>query len=109
MSATVFRISAPGQLKRLQEYATSGQLIPFSRVWNSELKRTDNKSTAWDKKFYVLFEADKSIRYRRASVIRITDQHNTEECAVLRYNLAMKWCFEFLDRVEEGDHDRSWC
>ena len=109
MSTRVYRIAAPGQLKCLQEYATSGQLIPFARVWNSELKRTGNKSTAWDKKFYVLFEADKEIRYRRASVVRITDRQTTEECAVLRYNLSMKWCSEFLDEVEEGDHDRGWC
>ena len=91
-----YHIETPEQLRAVGEFAKEGDVKQVAAVWSAAKRKKDGK-VPWDKAIHALFTGG---RFRKAKIIR-----EKGECpvtlAVLKYNLALKWCDQNLPKESE--------
>jgi len=92
----VFR--TPEQLKAMVVLCRddASKIINTAKVWNVATRQKGK--TPWDGKICVSFYTEG--RERKACVFRFGTDDQMHMLGELKYNSALKWCREHLDRVE---------
>lgn len=88
-----YHIATPEQLKELNTFAKEGSAAPMATVWSTKLRK--DGSSPWDNAIFAIFETDNG---RKAWIGRKVGEGMTVNTS-LKYNPALKWCEDNLERV----------
>ena len=96
MAAKTYHVDNPEHLRDIEEYAIEkpSGITRHISIWTTARKK--KPVTRWDKAFYISFSGCK---IREAFLFRIDAFGNIVRICELRYNLALHYCQDHLQQV----------
>lgn len=88
-----YLIKTPEQLRELNTFSKEGNVENFAKVWTVKLRK--DGVSPWDNNVFVMFCTD---RGKKAYICRGSGTGCTLNIS-LKYNPALKWCEEHLERI----------